>query len=80
MVDEETRINNQRGRVRQWLYANVGRWVLVEEFTFKKRGEGSAAITARIRDMRKARFGSHEIKCRRREAGLYEYKLVARVK
>lgn len=34
-----------------------------------------ASISARIRDMRKERFGSHTITRRRVEGGTYEYKL-----
>lgn len=43
-------------------------------------GKGSeAAISARLRDLRKARFGAYEVQRRRKgsfNAGLFEYRLV----
>lgn len=79
-VEEFVRLSDQLSRVKQWLYENVGRWVIVPDFDRRRRGEGTAAITARIRDLRKSQHGGHEILCRRREKGLYEYKLLARSK
>ena len=34
------------------------------------------AISARIRDLRKAKYGSHTVETKRRSKGVYEYRLV----
>lgn len=40
-----------------------------------KTGHPQASISARIRDMRKERFGSHRVERRYVMRGLYEYRL-----
>lgn len=37
-----------------------------------------ASISARLRDFRKPRFGAHEVSCRRRAGGTFEYSLTER--
>ena len=34
------------------------------------------AISARIRDLRKPRYGSHNVETKRRSKGVYEYRLI----
>lgn len=56
-----------------------GRWRLPSEICRKLRPQlgykpGEAAVTARLRDLRKPQFGSYQVKCRRRESSrAYEY-------
>lgn len=40
-------------------------------------GDPEASVSARLRDLRKARFGSHNIERRYVERGLFVYRLVA---
>lgn len=40
--------------------------------------EPEASISARLRDLRKARFGGHEVLRQRRTEGLFEYSLKVR--
>lgn len=43
----------------------------------KKTGDPEASVSARLRDLRKPRFGSHVIERRYVERGLFTYRLVA---
>ena len=53
-----------------------GRWRTLYEIQ-KATGEGSeAAISARLRDLRKARFGGYQVNRRRRgDGGTFEYQV-----
>lgn len=42
----------------------------------KKTGDPEASVSARLRDLRKPRFGSHDIRTRYVERGLFVYRLV----
>ena len=43
-------------------------------------GRGTtAAVTARVRDLRKPAFGSHVVVCERGADGVYRYRVVSRV-
>ena len=39
-------------------------------------GDPEAAVSARLRDFRKARFGGHVVERRRVSGGLFEYRLI----
>lgn len=39
-------------------------------------GGSEASVSARLRDLRKEKFGAHEVDRRRVEGGLFEYRLV----
>jgi len=54
-----------------------GRWRTLNEIE-EITGDGQASISAQLRHLRKARFGSHEVEKRRRGAlgsGWWEYRL-----
>ena len=54
-----------------------GRWRTLNEIE-QVTGDGQASISAQLRHLRKARFGSHEVEKRRRGApgsGWWEYRL-----
>ena len=40
------------------------------------RKAAEAAVSARLRDLRKPKFGSHQVERRRRAGGLWEYRVV----
>jgi len=52
-----------------------GRWRTLGEI--RKTVEGSeAAISARLRDLRKRKYGAHEVQREHIERGLYRYRMV----
>lgn len=55
-----------------------GRWRSLREIAYKTL-DGEASISAQLRNMRKAQFGSHIVLRRRRgmaDRGLFEYQLI----
>tara|TARA_Y100000310_G_scaffold93475_2_gene90966 strand:- start:6073 stop:6459 length:387 start_codon:yes stop_codon:yes gene_type:complete len=66
------RLNAQMSRVVSALAE--GAWRTLFEIA-RDTGDPEASISARIRDLRKPRFGKHTVDRRRREAGLFEYRL-----
>jgi biotin operon repressor len=42
-------------------------------------GGSEAAVSARLRDLRKDKFGGHEVERQRLDGGLYLYRLIVRV-
>ena len=67
------RLNEQQQRV--WDVMVDGCWRTLERI-HELTGDPITSISARLRDFRKARFGSHAIKRRRLDRGLHEYRLV----
>lgn len=53
-----------------------GKWHRLEELAQAIPGATTPSISARIRDLRKPRFGGHLISRRYVERGLFEYRLV----
>lgn len=66
------RLTSQLARVRQYMQS-VG-WVTLHEIA-QATGYPEGSISARLRDLRKARFGSHEVLRRRRSPGTFEYRV-----
>lgn len=67
--------------LRVWTVVSDGVWrtlAEIEELT----GDPQASISARLRDFRKRKFGEHDVERRRRDTGrgLWEYRVIARVK
>lgn len=54
-----------------------GGWYTLAELS-ARTGQPEASVSARTRDFRKARFGSHTVERRRRSAGTFEYRLTVR--
>lgn len=52
-----------------------GEWHTLDDLA-ARTGEPEASISARIRDLRKARFGGHTVERRYVERGLWEYRMV----
>lgn len=64
-----------------WQVMRDGRWYTLDELCAKTGYRSQASVSARVRDLRKHRFGGHDIERRRRgmyepSDGLYEYRLV----
>lgn len=55
-----------------------GRWRTLAELA-ERVGAPEASVSARLRDLRKRRFGQHQVERRRRTGGgLFEYRLLPR--
>ena len=70
-LDQE-RLGRQLDRV-QALMAD-GQWRTLREIA-DAVGGSEASVSARLRDLRKARFGAHEVERLRVAGGLYRYRL-----
>jgi hypothetical protein len=61
-----------------WHAMQDGCWHTLDELCTETGYHSQASISARLRDLRKERFGGHEVERRRRGAdhvGLHEYRL-----
>ena len=75
---DQARLTGQMLRV--FALMSDGRWRSLREISQAVHGS-EAGVSARLRDLRKARFGAHTVNRRargEREAGLYEYRLEVR--
>ena len=71
-TQDEVRLSGQLQRV--FGVMQDGGWHTLEELVRKCSGT-TASVSARIRDLRKQRFGGHEIERQRVQAGLWRYRL-----
>jgi hypothetical protein len=70
---DQVRLTGQLFNVKQVLSDN--RWHTLSEIA-QRIGGSEAGISARIRDMRKPKFGNHTVDRRHVKDGLWEYRLV----
>lgn len=71
------RLSSQLSRVRMLMVD--GQWrSLYEIHEDLGRRDSEAAISARLRDLRKPKFGGHTVERRRRSRSLFEYRLILR--
>lgn len=70
---DEARLTGQLGRV--WDVMKDGQWHTLAELAARCDGS-EAAISARIRDFRKPKFGGLTVESQRVKAGLWHYRLV----
>ena len=77
-VLDKHRLNAQMRRVAVAMLRD-GRWQSLHELQLAT-GDPQASISARLRDLRKPRFGSHTVERRRRlhVPGTWEYRLILR--
>ena len=77
-VRDADRLTGQLRRV--WNVASDGRWRTLATIADLAAPATEAAVSARLRDFRKARYGAHVVERRRVEGrqGLWEYRLVVR--
>jgi len=70
-----SRLSSQLERV--WHVIRDGNWYTLDELARKIGGNSTTqSVSARLRDLRKERFGSYNIERRRVEGGLWEYRMV----
>ena len=71
-ADRKKRTSQRQG---VWATIKSGRWI--DLYDLRARVKGSdAALTARIRDLRKKAHGKHKVLCERFADGVYRYRLV----
>lgn len=70
---DEQRLTSQLERVRHFMMD--GRWHTLAEIVAACGGT-DASVSARLRDLRKPRWSSHQVDRRRVIAGLYEYRVI----
>lgn len=70
---DEDRLASLLGRV--WAAMAKGGWWTLTRLR-DQCGGSEASVSARIRDLRKRRFGSHFVERRRVVGGLWEYRLL----
>ena len=76
---DQSRLTTQMGRV--WLALREGEWLSLGELAARVDAP-EASVSARLRDLRKPRFGNHEVARRHRGergSGLFEYQLIPKV-
>lgn len=69
---DQARLSGQLGKVED-LMLRGGWWSLRELHNLA--GGSEAGISARLRDLRKPRFGGYQVDRRRVEGGLFEYRI-----
>lgn len=67
------RLNRQLRVVRDWMLERSGWYTLAE--IARGTGEPEASVSARLRDLRKRKFGAYDVPRRRRSVGLWEYRV-----
>jgi hypothetical protein len=70
---DEVRLSRQLQNVKQVLSDN--RWHTLSEIA-QRIGGSEAGISARLRDLRKEKFGNHQIDRQRIGGGLFRYRMV----
>ncbi len=69
---DQARLGAQLQRVAKMLLS--GKWYTLAEME-SLTGDPQASISARIRDLRKPKFGGHDVQHRRRTTGQWEYRV-----
>lgn len=72
-VLDRKRLSTQLVRVARLM--SDGKWRTLAQIRECLNAGSEAGISARLRDLRKAKFGGYQVDRRRREAGLWEYRL-----
>ena len=66
------RLTSQMGRV--FLLMRDAKWRTLQDISQMAQGS-EASVSARLRDLRKERFGAHTVNRRRARGGLFEYQV-----
>jgi biotin operon repressor len=70
---DKVRLAQQASRV--WLILLDGEWHTLAELS-ERTGDPEASVSARIRDLRKEKFGGHEVEHENLGAGTWRYRLI----
>lgn len=69
---DHNRLNKQLGRV--WSIMSYESWHTLD-YLVQHAGGTTASVSARLRDLRKEKFGGYKVNRRRISGGLFEYQL-----
>ncbi len=76
---DHDRLSTQLVKVRDYLWSYSPNWFTLRELSLQLN-EPEASVSARLRDLRKDKFGGHEIEARRQprsgKRGTWEYRLL----
>ncbi len=70
---DRNRLRAQLGRIEALL--SLGQWFTLEELS-SRTGDPEASCSARLRDLRKTKFGGHTVEREYAGGGLYRYRMV----
>lgn len=70
---DEDRLKTQLARVRALMWDQ--RWRTLDDIS-RATGDPHASVSARLRDLRKGKFGAHIVERERVKRGLYRYRLL----
>mgnify|MGYP003668554865 CR=1 FL=1 len=73
--DDFRRLGTSLKRVEYLLTRPRGRWWTLSQLS-EETQSSEAGVSARVRDLRKPKNGSHRVESRRRGGGLWEYRIV----
>ena len=76
---DQARLHSQLHCVYWILNHPIGKWWTLSELAELAKGS-EAGVSARVRDLRKKKFGGHSVQSRRRSQTLWEYRLVVPVR
>lgn len=75
-AQDTPRLKGQLAAVRSVLRQNKHRWLNLFVLAAESGGYSEASVSARIRDLRKPKFGWYTIERRRNGKGTHEYRMV----
>ncbi|MCU1284454.1 MAG: hypothetical protein JWO13_804 [Acidobacteriales bacterium] len=77
-VDRDSdRLGTLQDRVKKWVLKHKGEWFTLATLIewLDVRPESAGSVSARVRDLRKKRFGGFTVESRFKEKGLWEYRV-----
>ena len=74
-MNDFDRLSSSLEKVKYLLTRPRGRWWTLQELV-KRTGSSEAGVSARVRDLRKKKNGAHRVESRRRDGGLWEYRII----
>lgn len=72
--EEQDRVRLAKLMLRVWRVVKGGEWITLSELA-SQAGGSEASVSARLRDLRKQRFGAHTVERRHVCQGLFEYRV-----
>jgi hypothetical protein len=76
--EDEQKLRRNTDAIRELLVGHPGQWFSVAEIRRACKLSPDTEVTARLRDLRKPRWGAWAIDCERQRDGVYRYRLRVR--
>jgi hypothetical protein len=76
-IEQQHKVVGQMYRILEFLQQQIGKWFTVQEICDQLDLKSITGTSANIRNLRKAEFGEYPVASRERQAGLWEYSLLA---